>query len=117
MTFDDRSFWRPRDLALLLDVSPAHIYREIESGAIEHVKIGARTIRVPARAVAKLVGQEVPERKVLDPQQRLEAFEARTGHTPDGFSQAWKDDAIRDTAEATRDLIEALALRDMQVPA
>ena len=57
---DSRPYWKPRDLAALLDVSPSHVYRLIEDGELEHRRIGERAIRIPARAVAELLGEEAP---------------------------------------------------------
>lgn len=35
MEFDSRSYWKPRDLAALLDVSPSRVRQLIEDGELE----------------------------------------------------------------------------------
>jgi hypothetical protein len=60
MEFDGRPYWMPRDLAALLDVSPSRVQQLIEDGEFEHRRIGERAIRILARAVAGLRGEEAP---------------------------------------------------------
>lgn len=116
--FDSRSYWKPRDLAALLDVSPSHVYRLIEDGELEHRRIGERAIRIPARAVAELIGEEAPvtspaaEGSVADLAERAERFLERTGQRPEQFAAAWRQGRIEDTADNAREAIEALALRE-----
>ncbi|MEX1141927.1 MAG: helix-turn-helix domain-containing protein [Thermoleophilaceae bacterium] len=116
--FDSRPYWKPRDLAALLDVSPSHVYRLIEDGELEHRRIGERAIRIPARAVAELLGEEVPvtsptiDGPVADLAERADRFAERTGKRPEEFVVAWRDGRIEDTADNARDAIEALALRE-----
>lgn len=116
--FDSRPYWKPRDLAALLDVSPSHVYRLIEDGELAHRRIGERAIRIPARAVAQLLGEEVPVTSpstsppVADLAERADQFVQRTGKHPEEFVAAWRDGRIEDTADNARDAIEALALRE-----
>jgi excisionase family DNA binding protein len=121
MEFDSRPFWKPRDLAKLLDVSPSQIYRLIEDRTLDHVKVGQRTVRVPAASVAKVLGVGAP---VVGPQagtgasdldQRVARFTERTGRTPEAFVLAWRHDEIPDTPEHTQNAMEALALREAGV--
>jgi hypothetical protein len=39
---DDRPYWRQRDLAQLLQTSPSHVYRLIDSGARRSETSGSR---------------------------------------------------------------------------
>ncbi|MET0602468.1 MAG: helix-turn-helix domain-containing protein [Baekduia sp.] len=120
MEFDSRPFWKPRDLATLLDVSSSQIYRLIEAGTLEHVKVGQRTVRVPAASVAQLLGVDAP---AIGPQTdagfdldaRAASFTERTGRTPEEFIVAWRRDEIPDTPEHNHDAMEALALREARV--
>lgn len=116
--FDSRPYWKPRDLAALLDVSPSHVYRLIEDGELEHRRIGERAIRIPARAVAELLGEETPvtspatDGTAADLAERADRFAKRTGKRPEDFVVAWRDGRIEDTADNVQDAIEALALRE-----
>lgn len=113
---DDRPYWRPRDLATLLQTSPSHVYRLIERGEIEHRRIGARAIRIPASAVTALLTIEGTSTSELEEggelARRAKRFEARTELTPEQFVQAWRRGAIKDTPDDARDAMEALALRE-----
>lgn len=115
--FDSRPYWKPRDLAVLLDVSPSHVYRLIEDGELEHRRIGERAIRIPARAVAALLGEEPPvtaptnEGPPADLTERADRFAERTGRRPEEFVTAWRDGRVEDTPANAQDAIEALALR------
>jgi excisionase family DNA binding protein len=121
MEFDSRPFWKPRDLATLLDVSSSQIYRLIEAGTLEHVKVGQRTVRVPAASVAQLLGVEAPavgpqtDTAGFDRDAHAALFTERTGRTPEEFIVAWRRDEIPDTPEHNQDAMEALALREAGV--
>jgi excisionase family DNA binding protein len=118
--FDSRPYWKPRDVAALLELSPSQVYRMIESGELEHRRIGARAIRIPAHAVAALLGVEAPtvapvvesHDERVDLRARTEHFIERTGRTPERFASAWREGRIDDTPDNARDAIEALALRE-----
>ena len=112
---DSRPFWRPRDLAALLGVSPSQIYRLIESGALDHVTVGQRAIRVPAASVARWMGVDPRSGGVCsDAEPELDRcasrFEARTGRSPASFIAAWRRDEIEDTPQHNEDAMEALAI-------
>lgn len=119
MDFDDRPFWKPRDLAELLAVDRSTIYRMIDEGQLASVRVGQRTVRVPARAIAELLGVEEPvvgpsaDQIDFDPDDRLRAFTERTGHTPQEHIEAWKSGAIEDNPENSADTVEALAIREL----
>jgi excisionase family DNA binding protein len=53
MQFEDNRVYRVKAVAEALDVSPATIYRAIESGALDAYKIGTGkgTLRIPGRSV------------------------------------------------------------------
>jgi excisionase family DNA binding protein len=117
--FDSRPFWKPRDLAAMLDVSPSQIYRLVEAGDLEHVKVGQRTVRVPAASVALYLGHSAPGTKSVreeaDVETRARRFKERTGRTPADFIAAWRREEIEDTSEHNQDAMEALALREAGV--
>jgi excisionase family DNA binding protein len=121
MEFDSRPFWKPRDLAKLLDVSSSQIYRLIEAGTLAHVKVGQRTVRVPAASVAEFLGVGEPavgpqaDTEASDLDARAVLFAERTGRTPEDFIVAWRREAIPDTPEHSQDAMEALALREAGV--
>lgn len=56
MTEPEPEFWKVREVAELLRVSVMSVYRKVDTGEIESVRFG-RTIRIPRRAVRKLLGQ------------------------------------------------------------
>jgi excisionase family DNA binding protein len=122
MRFDRRPYWKPRDLAALLDLSPSYVYRLIEDGKLEHRRIGERAIRVPARAVAGLLGEEDPvtsptaEGPAANLAEHADRFFERTGRRPEEFIAAWREGRIGDTAENACDAIEALALKEVLGP-
>lgn len=107
---DARPYWKPRDLAHVLDMSASQIYRLIESGELASVRIGQRTVRVPAAAVAAFRGEAVPEVHEESAEERVRRFTERTGHTPEAFIDAWKREEIEDSAEHHEDAMEAMAL-------
>lgn len=121
MEFDGRPYWKPRDVAALLDVRVSRVCQLIEDGDLEHRLIGERAIRVPARAVAGLCGEEAPvvsptiEGPAADLSECVDRFYERTGRRPKEFVAAWREGRIRDTAENARDTIEALALTSASV--
>ena len=119
MEFDGRPYWKPRDLAALLDVSPSRVHQLIEGGELEHCRIGERAIRIPARVVAGLRGEGAPvvspttEGPAADLAERADRFFERTGRCPEEFVAAWREGRIGDSAENARDAIEAAALSDL----
>jgi hypothetical protein len=120
MEFDGRPYWKPRDLAALLDVSLSRVRQLIEDGELEHRRIGECVIRIPARAVAGLRGEEAP---VVSPSNEgpadlaecVDRFFECTGRHPEEFVDAWREGQIGDTAESARYAIEALALTSASV--
>lgn len=119
MQFDRRPFWRPRDVASLLDCSAAHVYRLVESGALPHVRVGHRTIRIPGPDLAAFLGLDTPatpapatERTGETLQARSAAFLEQTGLSCDDWVAAWKQGTISDTAEHHDHLLTALELRE-----
>jgi len=122
MEFDGRPYWEPRDLAALLDVGLSRVHQLIEGGELEHCRIGECAIRIPARAVAGLRGEEAPvvspttEGPAADLAECVDLFFERTGRRPGEFVTAWRESRIGDTAENACDAIEALALASSPVP-
>jgi hypothetical protein len=116
MEFDGRPYWKPRDLAALLDVGLSRVHQLMEDGELEHCRIGECAIRIPARAVAGLRGEEAPvvsptaEGPAADLAECVDLFFERTGRRPGEFVAAWREGRIGDTAENACDAIEALAL-------
>ena len=119
MEFDSRPYWKPRDLAALLDVGLSRVQQLIEDGELEHRRIGECAIRIPARAVAGLRGEEAPvvspttEGPPADLAECADRFFERTGRCPEEFIAAWREDRIGDTAENARDAIEAATLNEL----
>jgi hypothetical protein len=111
MEFDGRPYWKPRDLAALLDVGLSRVHQLIEDGELEHCRIGECAIRIPARAVAGLRGEEAPvvsptaEGPAADLVECVDLFFERTGRHPGEFVAAWREGRIGDTAENARDAI------------
>jgi hypothetical protein len=121
MQFDGRPYWKPRDLAALLNVGLSRVHQLVEDGELEHRRIGECAIRIPARAVAGLRGEEAPvvspttEGSVVDLPECVNRFFKRTGRHPEEFVAVWREGRIRDTAENARYAIEALALTSVLV--
>lgn len=119
MEFDSRPFWKPRDLASMLDVSSSQIYRLIATGDLDHVRVGERTVRVPAASVAAYLRLSAPGTppapEGADLETRQARFVERTGMTPAGFIDAWRRAEIPDSAEHNENAMEALALREAGV--
>ncbi|MEV4418813.1 excisionase family DNA-binding protein [Patulibacter sp. NPDC049589] len=115
IAFDDRPYWKPRDIAELVGVNASTVYRMIQKGDLDSVKVGGRVVRVPSEAVAKLVGAPRPDTEQptqADEAQRVRRFTALAGRAPESFIHGWKSGAIEDTAENSALVIEALAIRD-----
>lgn len=116
MEFDSRPYWKPRDLAALLDVGLSRVQQLIEDGELEHRRIGECAIRIPARAVAGLRGEEAPvvsptiDGPAADLAECVDLFVERTGRRPWEFVATWREGRIGDTAENACDAVEALAL-------
>jgi hypothetical protein len=120
MGFDGRPYWKPRDLAALLDVGLSRVQQLIEDGELEHRRIGECAIRIPARAVAGLRGEEAPgvsptTEGPADLAECVDRFFERTSRHPEEFVDAWREGRIADTAENARYAIEALALTGVPV--
>lgn len=115
---DDRPYWKPRDLAVLLGVTASEVHGLIASGELEHWRVGKRAIRVPARAVAAMLGVDArvafpsTDGSTGDLAARADRFGERTGYRPEVFADAWCKGRIDDTPDSAADAIEALALRD-----
>lgn len=118
---DGRPYWKPRDLAALLDASRSRVHQLIEDGELEHRRIGECAIRIPARVVAGLCGEEAPvvspttEGPAADLTECVDRFFERAGRRPDEFVAAWREGRIADTADNARDAIQALALTSVPV--
>jgi excisionase family DNA binding protein len=117
MDFDDRPFWRPKDLAELLQVSSSQIYRLIEDQQLRSVRVGERAVRVPGASVAAFLGASpaITDEELTGPAslaERIDRFAQQHGRTPEQFVQAWRTGEIGDTAQSTEIAIEALALRE-----
>lgn len=53
-----KAFYSPAEVASLADVHPATILNYIRDGKLYAVRLSERTIRIPARAVQKLLAPE-----------------------------------------------------------
>jgi hypothetical protein len=120
MEFDGRPYWKPRDLAALLDVGLSRVHHLIEDGELEHRRIGECAIRIPTSAVAGRRGEEAPmvspnTEAPADLAECVDRFFGRTGRRPEEFVAAWREGQIGDTAENARYAIEALALTSASV--
>jgi excisionase family DNA binding protein len=118
-------YLKATDVAKRLRVDKSHVYRLIESGELPSVRIGERTVRVPAGGLEAYLearsqgGPVEPKREEITriPQDRGELldaahqFEDRTGHDPYEFVAQWRQGQISDTAENADIAIEAITLR------
>jgi len=48
-------FFRPLDIAILFDVSIKTIYSWVDTGKLDAVRIGGRTLRIPYRSLIKFI--------------------------------------------------------------
>lgn len=51
----DKLFFKPLDAAILLDVSVKTVYSWIDTGKLDAVRIAGRTVRIPRRALQKII--------------------------------------------------------------
>ena len=52
-----RLLYKPRDTARLLSVSPAHLYRELQRGALESMLVGGRCRRISRAALERYIAR------------------------------------------------------------
>jgi excisionase family DNA binding protein len=114
----DDHYLRVRDYAERFNLSESAVYKKIERGEIEAIRIG-KTVRIPSSEMeryinpVRLLEEEGPPRdgEPHNLEDRVARFEEATGRSPAEYVQAWRSGEIEDTAENAQLAIEALALR------
>jgi excisionase family DNA binding protein len=61
-----KSFYSPGEVAELAGVSSSTILNYVSSGRLPAVRLSERTIRIPRKAVIRLLGLESPPPEILD---------------------------------------------------
>ena len=121
----DRHYLKVDDVAGRLNMTASAVYKLCKDGTIPSIRIGTKTVRIPAAALeAYLRSLEGPRTYAVDEaaeagggnldealMHRLESFHERTGMSPDEYITRWREGAIEDTPDTSRLAIEALGLR------
>jgi excisionase family DNA binding protein len=118
MTRLDEHYLRVRDYAERFSLSESAVYKKIDRGEINAIRIG-KTVRIPSSEIdrflnpTRVLEQEGAPRdgEPHNLRERLARFEGQTGCSPGDYVKAWRAGAIGDTAQNARLAIEALALR------
>lgn len=107
------------EVASALGMSTGGVYKLIQRGKLPAVRLSERGTRVARWALDAYVdslngrGPDSTLRvDALDPERLRAEFEAEAGSSPEAWIAAWKRDEIEDSAENTRRLVQALALRE-----
>jgi excisionase family DNA binding protein len=111
-------YLRVRDYAARFNLSESAVYKKIERGEINAIRIG-KTVRIPSSEMDRylnptrlLEDQGAPEDgEPHNLGDRVGRFEDETGRSPADYVQAWRSGDIDDTPENARLAIEAIALR------
>lgn len=101
-----------------LGMTPDGVYKLIQRGKLDAVRLSARKTRVSQQALDAYIARhqatvaqfrdQTPTGDVRVPR---EQFLEQTGQTPEQWLAAWKRDEIADTAENGQLLVRAVALR------
>jgi len=111
-------YLRVRDYAARFNLSESAVYKKIERGEIQAIRIG-KTVRIPSSEMDRylnptrlLEDEGVPrDQEPHNLGDRVARFEAETGRSPADYVKVWRSGDIDDTPENARLAIEALALR------
>lgn len=105
------------EVADKLQMTPDGVYKLIQRGKLESVRISERKIRVPAESFERYYADlEKWANAYLDARPRIsveaarEAFQAKNGQTPEAFVAAWKRDELEDNAENMNRLFDATGI-------
>ena len=101
-----------------LQVTPDGVYKLIQRGKLEAVKISERKTRIPAsaferymRAIQGRADAYLEAQEIVEPDVARQRFEEMTGMSATEWLDAWKRDEIEDTAENMELLVAAAGLR------
>ena len=109
----DRQYWKIREFAEHFGLDKSTVYNKIERGEIRAIRIGTTALRIPSDEVQRILESFVePREQPRDLPASAAEFQARTGLSPAGFADAWREGKIEDTPQNAREAIEALALRE-----
>lgn len=106
----------PTEAARMLSVSRQTVYNWIEEGKLPAVELSPRCVRIPARALEKLVVAHTKGRGKMDKltipkpkkeniayfEQKLKEFEKKYHMSSTEFYEKWANDEIEDTLETNR---------------
>lgn len=106
------------DVAERLQMTPDGVYKLIQRGKLESVRLSERKLRVTEAALQRFndrqnarVDEYLRQQRVGDPDELRAEFVRRTGSTPEEWLAAWKRDEFDDTPENMALLVHAAALR------
>lgn len=125
MDSTEHYYLKAREVAARLRIHPSQVYRLIEKGELPAVRIGEKSVRVPAGGLEAYLRARASQGKIQPvrvqytqlPAERAKlievarAFEQRTGRDAFGFVRAWRKGEVEDTAANADLAIEALSLR------
>ncbi len=109
----DKQYWKIKDFAEHFGLDRSTVYNKIERGEIRAIRIGKTALRIPTEEVQRILASFVePREEPGDLEGRMDDFQTRTGRSPAGFTEAWREGKIEDTPQNAHQAIEALALRE-----
>jgi len=114
----DEHYLRVREYAARFSLSESAVYKKIERGEINAIRIG-KAVRIPSSEMERYLSpmrvlQErgaPPDGEAHDLGARVVHFEQECGRSPVEYVRAWRTGEVDDTPENARLAIEALALR------
>jgi excisionase family DNA binding protein len=114
----DDHYIRVRDYAERFGFDESTVYKKIDRGEIEAIRIG-KSVRIPSSELERYLNPTATLKELGAPEDgeptgladRVAKFEEETGRSPKDYVAAWRTDEIEDTPENARLAIEALALR------
>lgn len=123
-TYTDQQLLTVAEVAERLEMTPDGVYKLIQRGKLEAVRLSERKTRISAQSLGRYmdatqvwVDRYLSAQPQIDVQTLCEMFEAKAGMSPDDWLAAWKRDEVEDTADNMRLLVHAAALVSHQGPA
>jgi excisionase family DNA binding protein len=105
------------EVAEKLQMTPDGVYKLIQRGKLESVRISERKIRVPAESFERYYAQLekwaqdcIAAQRPFSAAEARKAFEANYGQTTEAFVTAWKRDELEDSAENMNRLFDATGI-------
>ncbi len=131
MSAADGYYMKVSEIAEVLSVVPSTVYRMIERGVLPSVRISESSVRVPRAGFEAYMRSCESGRPVVpvrrdythipveagELREAAEAFAERSEFDPFDFVDRWRAGTIKDTAQNSELVMEALALRKAMIAA